>query len=152
MQVVSSLGCDSCKDRIRCVGYELELLKAIDCQPRVLSLIVKQTSMWLVQLPYVKTMANPDKQFWFSSGGIMNQNKHILYHYKKNYQIKTLPNKTKLRWKLRVSIPVPRACEARALPIELRSRCFDQYCFLYIKLEESQQTHSTMPVTRGTGI
>ena len=25
-------------------------------------------------------------------------------------------------WKRRVSIPVPRACEARALPIELRSR------------------------------
>ena len=28
-------------------------------------------------------------------------------------------------WKRRVSIPVPRACEARALPIELRSRFFD---------------------------
>ena len=27
----------------------------------------------------------------------------------------------KMRWKRRVSIPVPRACEARALPIELRS-------------------------------
>ena len=27
------------------------------------------------------------------------------------------------KWKRRVSIPVPRACEARALPIELRSRC-----------------------------
>ena len=25
------------------------------------------------------------------------------------------------KWKRRVSIPVPRACEARALPIELRS-------------------------------
>ena len=29
---------------------------------------------------------------------------------------------TKRVWKRRVSIPVPRACEARALPIELRSR------------------------------
>ena len=39
----------------------------------------------------------------------------------------------KFSWKLRVSIPVPRACEARALPIELSSRCFDQYRLLYFK-------------------
>ena len=38
-------------------------------------------------------------------------------------------------WKRRVSIPVPRACEARALPIELRSRFFDsvQKCTTYIQ-------------------